>query len=57
MLSVQAYNEFISELGGNPAMAGALSMILLAITLALTIMQKYWVERKPLAVARSTRSR
>ena len=46
VLSVQAYNEFISELGGNPAMAGALSMILLAITLALTIFQKYWVERK-----------
>jgi len=46
MLSVQAYNEFISELGGNPAMAGALSMILLAITLGLTIFQKYWVERK-----------
>lgn len=46
VLSVQAYNEFISELGGNPAMAGALSMILLAITLGLTIFQKYWVERK-----------
>ncbi|MCE5263049.1 MAG: iron ABC transporter permease [Deltaproteobacteria bacterium] len=46
VLSVQAYNEFISELGGNPAMAGALSMILLAITLGMTILQKYWVERK-----------
>ncbi|MBN2721062.1 MAG: iron ABC transporter permease [Proteobacteria bacterium] len=46
VLSVQAYNEFISELGGNPAMAGALSMILLAITLGLTVFQKYWVERK-----------
>ena len=46
VLSVQAYNEFISELGGNPAMAGALSMILLTITLGLTIFQKYWVERK-----------
>ena len=46
VLSVQAYNEFISELGGNPSMAGALSMILLAITLGLTIFQKYWVERK-----------
>lgn len=46
VLSVQAYSEFISELGGNPAMAGALSMILLAITLGLTIFQKYWVERK-----------
>ncbi|MHC1727561.1 MAG: ABC transporter permease [Syntrophobacteraceae bacterium] len=46
VLSVQAYNEFISELGGNPAMAGALSMILLLITLGLTIFQKFWVERK-----------
>ncbi len=46
VLSVQAYNEFISEMGGNPAMAGALSMILLAITLALTLFQKYWIERK-----------
>ncbi|MCE5243012.1 MAG: iron ABC transporter permease [Syntrophobacteraceae bacterium] len=46
VLSVQAYNEFISELGGNPSMAGALSMVLLAITLGLTIFQKYWVERK-----------
>lgn len=46
VLSVQAYNEFISELGGNPSMAGALSMILLAITLGLTVFQKYWVERK-----------
>lgn len=46
VLSVQAYNEFISELGGNPSMAGALSMILLVITLGLTIFQKYWIERK-----------
>lgn len=46
VLSVQAYNEFVSEMGGNPAMAGALSMVLLAITLALTLFQKYWVERK-----------
>lgn len=50
VLSVQAYNEFISELGGNPSMAGALSMILLAITLGLTIFQKYWVERKNYAM-------
>jgi iron(III) transport system permease protein len=50
VLSVQAYNEFISEMGGNPAMAGALSMILLAVTLALTLFQKYWVERKNYAM-------
>ena len=50
VLSVQAYNEFISEMGGNPSMAGALSMILLAITLALTVFQKYWIERKNYAM-------
>ena len=50
VLSVQAYNEFISEMGGNPSMAGALSMILLAVTLALTLFQKYWVERKNYAM-------
>ena len=50
VLSVQAYNEFISEMGGNPSMAGALSMVLLAITLALTVFQKYWIERKNYAM-------
>jgi iron(III) transport system permease protein len=50
VLSVQAYNEFISEMGGNPSMAGALSMILLAITLSLTLLQKFWVERKNYAM-------
>ena len=51
VLSVQAYNEFISEMGGNPSMAGALSMILLTITLGLTVLQKYWVERKSYAMS------
>ncbi len=50
VLSVQAYNEFISEMGGNPSMAGALSMVLLAITLMLTLLQKFWVERKSYAM-------
>ena len=49
VLSVQAYNEFISEMGGNPSMAGALSMILLSLTLLLTVVQKYWTERKTYA--------
>ena len=50
VLSVQAYNEFISEMGGNPSMAGALSMILLAITLSLTVFQRYWIGRKHYAM-------
>lgn len=51
VLAVQAYNEFISEMGGNPSMAGALSMILILITLFLTFGQKYWVERKNYAMS------
>jgi len=51
VLAVQAYNEFISEMGGNPSMAGALSMILIVVTLFLTFGQKYWVERKNYAMS------
>ncbi len=51
VLAVQAYNEFISEMGGNPSMAGALSMVLLAITLSLTVLQKYWVGRRSYAMS------
>lgn len=50
VLSVQAYNEFISEMGGNPSMAGTLSMVLLAITLSLTVFQKYWIGRRSYAM-------
>lgn len=46
VLSEQAYSEFISEMGGNPSMAGSLSTVLVLITLGLTIVQKFWVERK-----------
>jgi iron(III) transport system permease protein len=51
VLAVQAYNEFISEMGGNPSMAGALSMVLVSITLTITILQKYWVERRSYAMS------
>ncbi len=51
VLAVQAYNEFISEMGGNPSMAGALSMVLVMITLLVTLFQKYWVERKSYAMS------
>ena len=46
VLAEQAYSEFVSEMGGNPSMAGALSTVLVIITLALTILQKVFVERK-----------
>lgn len=51
VLAVQAYNEFISEMGGNPSMAGAINMVLISITLFVTIGQKYWVERKSYAMS------
>ena len=46
VLAEQAYSEFVSEMGGNPSMAGALSMALVLITLVLTVAQKLWVERR-----------
>ncbi|MDR2819961.1 MAG: iron ABC transporter permease [Desulfovibrio sp.] len=51
VLAEQAYSEFISELGGNPSMAGSLSSVLVFITLALTMLQKFWVERKSYAMS------
>lgn len=51
VLAEQAYNEFVSEMGGNPSMAGALSTVLVAITLLVTIAQKVWVERKNYAMS------
>ncbi len=51
VLAEQAYSEFISEMGSNPSMAGTLSMILIIVTLALTILQKIWVERKNYAMS------
>jgi iron(III) transport system permease protein len=51
VLAEQAYSEFISEMGGNPSMAGALSMVLVAVTLGLTVVQKGWVERKSYAMS------
>jgi iron(III) transport system permease protein len=51
VLAEQAYSEFISEMGGNPSMAGSLSTVLVFITLSLTIVQKFWVERKSYAMS------
>jgi iron(III) transport system permease protein len=51
VLAEQAYSEFINELGGNPSMAGALSSVLVFITLALTVLQKFVIERKSYAMS------
>ena len=46
ILSVEAYNEFVSEMGGSPLMASTLSMVLLVITTIVLIIQKRVVEKK-----------
>ncbi|MDR0826900.1 MAG: iron ABC transporter permease [Desulfovibrio sp.] len=51
VLAEQAYSEFMNEMGGNPSMAGALSSILVLITLGITILQKSLVERKSYAMS------
>jgi len=46
VLSVEAYLQFMSELGANPAMAGAMSMALVLLATITLLVQRYYVARK-----------
>jgi len=46
VMPVLVFNEFMSELGGQPNFAAALSVIMVAITAVLFIVQTYLVGRK-----------
>ncbi|CAM4118648.1 ABC transporter permease [Lederbergia lenta] len=46
VLPILAYEQFISEMGSNPAMASTLSMILLAVSTSILFLQRYLVSRK-----------
>lgn len=46
VLPILAYEQFISEMGSNPAMASTLSMILLAVTTSVLLLQRYVVTKK-----------
>lgn len=46
VLPILAYEQFISEMGSNPAMASTLSMILLTVTTLILYVQRYVVARK-----------
>jgi iron(III) transport system permease protein len=46
VLAVKAYNEFVSELGGNPQMQTIMSTILVLLGVAMLAIQKLWVERR-----------
>jgi iron(III) transport system permease protein len=46
VLAVKAYNEFVSELGGNPQMQTIMASILVMLGVALLVAQKLLVERR-----------
>jgi iron(III) transport system permease protein len=45
VLAVKAYNEFVSELGGNPRMQSVMSTLLVLLGVAMLAVQKLVVER------------
>ena len=46
VLSVEAYNTFVSELGGDPVMQSTMSVMLVIIAAIVLIIQKMYVERR-----------
>lgn len=46
VLAVRAYNEFVSEMGGNPLMQTTMSSLLVFLGVALLVVQKLVVERR-----------
>lgn len=46
VLAVKAYNEFVSELGGNPQMQTVMATLLVALGVLMLVLQKYVVERR-----------
>jgi iron(III) transport system permease protein len=51
VLATVAYNQFTSEMGGNPGVASAVSMVLIAISLVLVALQRWAVGRRAVAGA------
>jgi iron(III) transport system permease protein len=46
VLAVKAYNEFVSELGGNPQMQTIMASLLVMLGVAMLVVQKLWVEKR-----------
>jgi len=46
VLAVKAYNEFVSELGGNPQMQTIMASLLVLLGVAMLVVQKVVIERK-----------
>ncbi|WP_153463384.1 ABC transporter permease [Sediminibacillus terrae] len=54
LLPILAYEQFINEMGSNPAMASTLSMILLAVSTTILFLQRYLVTRKSYSMSSMT---
>src|SRR5579871_1741760 len=46
LLSVQTYNSFVNEMGGNPMMQSTLSLVMIALVASVLLVQKRVVERR-----------
>jgi len=46
VLAVKAYNEFVSEMGGNPQMQTTMASVLVFLGAGLLVIQKFVVERR-----------
>jgi iron(III) transport system permease protein len=51
VLAVEAYKLFVGELGGNPASAGVLGVLLIACTAAALLAQRYYLGRRRFSTA------
>ena len=51
VLATTAYNLFTSEMGGNPGLASATSVVLIVLSLAVVVVQRWTVRRRNVAGA------
>ena len=51
VLPTLIYGLFINEMGGEPAMAAAASVVLLALTTAVLLVERWYVGRRPYAMS------
>ena len=55
VLSVEAYNLYTSEVGGNPGLASTVSIILIVLSLTFFALQRYMVNRQSFASSQISR--
>lgn len=46
VLATTAYNLFTSEMGGNPGLASTVSALLIAVSAAVVVLQRWWAGRR-----------